>query len=411
MSTDDYQPTRKQDPDEYSPEIQEYYQGLGLVGKRLFDRYEIFEARQGGVGLVYFVTDLANQQEYAVKTIRPEYIHVFPVEQFVQEIDFWIQMESHPHIVRAYFVELADQVPYLFLERVYGGPQTSLRDHLRASGPMSEESSAALIYQLCLGMEFANRKGEIVHADLKPENLLLDTKRVLKITDFGLAHRLQMIRGQYPRVQMGSWPYAPPERFKDEIENCQSDIYSVGMIWYEMLTGRLPFSFALEKDPKRQYEQLRDFHKTSEGLGSDIYYGKISGLTDAPRQILSDCLMHYAAQRRHNFTDLRELLEDAYPRLKYTKKDPGVPPSSDLYERARSLMKIGQYSQALRLFNRLLQQQPGNARYWMDAGLCYLGVENYSSGISCIKKALAIDPGLESELDNMPLIKEQVKKG
>ena len=411
MSVDDYQQTQWQDPDDDTPEFQEYQEGLALLGKRLFNRYEIFGARQGGVGLVYFVMDQANQQEYAVKTIRPEYINSFPVEKFVQEIDFWIQMEAHPHIVRAHFVELKDQIPYLFLERVDGGPQTSLRDHLRASGPMREESSVALIHQLCLAMEFANRKGEIVHADLKPENILLDTKRVLKITDFGLAHRLQIIRGQYPRVLMGSWPYAPPERFKNEVENCQSDIYSVGLIWYEMLTGHYPFSFALEKDPQRLYEQLRDFYKTSKGLDNDIYYGQISGMSDTARQIISDCVMYYAAQRFRDFTHLRELIEDAYPSLKYTKETPRISSSSELYGQVNSLMKIGQYSQALRLLNRLLQQQPASGRYWMDAGLCYFAVEDSTSGISCIKKALEIDPDLESELNNTPHIKEQVQKG
>ena len=410
MSLDEYQPTQKQDLSGFSPEINEYQQGFGLLGKRLFDRYEIFEARQGGVGQVYFVTDLVNQQEYAVKTIRPEYLPVFPVDQFVQEIDFWLQMEPDPHIVRAHFVEMADRVPYLFLERVYGGPQTSLRDRLRASGPMSEESSAALIYQLCQGMEFANQKGEIVHADLKPENILIDSKLVLKITDFGLAHRLRVIQGKYPKVQMGSWPYAPPERFKDEIENCQSDIYSVGILWYEMLTGRYPFSLSLDKDSQRQYQQLKEYHATGNDLGTAIYYGGIPGNFSAASEIISGCLMESASQRYRNFTTLRELLEDAYPRLKYENRDTGIPFSQNLYERAGSLMKIGQYSQALRLFNRLLQKQPRNARYWMDAGLCYLGVEHESQGISCIKTALSIEPGLESELDSMPFLKEKVKK-
>ncbi len=409
MSADDYQPTHRQELED-TPEIQEDQQGLGFLGKRLFNRYEIFGARQGGVGLVYFVTDQSNQQEYAVKTIHPEYIKVFPVEQFIQEIDFWIQMESHAHIVKAHFVEMQEQVPYLFLERIDGGSQTSLRDHLRASGPMSEESSAALVHQLCLGMEFANRKGEIVHADLKPENLLLNTQRVLKITDFGLAHRLQMIQGQYPRVQMGSWPYTPPERFKDDVESCQSDIYSAGILWLEMLTGRYPFPFTLDKDPHRQYEQLKKFHTTSHDLGQAIYYEEISNSTHTASRIISGCLMHYASQRHRNFTVLREILEESYPHLRYMNKS-GISGPSDPYEQASSLMKIGQYSQALRIFNRLLQKQPQSARFWKDAGLCYIGIKNYSQGILCLETALAIEPQLENELDGMPAIKSLIKKG
>ncbi len=88
---------------------------------------------------------------------------------------------------------------------------------------------------------------------------MIDKGRI-KIADFGLAHRVRVTNGAYEKRYAGSWPYAAPERFADEPCDSRADIYSLGVILYEMLTGTFPYPFELADDPADAYEQLRDFH-------------------------------------------------------------------------------------------------------------------------------------------------------
>lgn len=126
MMPDDYQPTGPLSPgqEEAMPEKPFERTDMGsetqYVGKKLLDRYEMFKPpKEGGFGIVYFVSDLETNQDYAVKTYKPEFVnHLLDVKQFKAEIDFWLNLEPYPHIVKAYFVEVIDDQPHLFMEYV-----------------------------------------------------------------------------------------------------------------------------------------------------------------------------------------------------------------------------------------------------------------------------------------------------
>jgi len=313
----------------------------------------------------YSVTDLKTNREYAVKTYKPEFANKhLSVEQFKAEAAFWLNLEPHPNIVRAYFVEVIQGQPYLFMEYVNGGSATSLRDWLRY-GPLGESQAIHFAYQLCLGMEFANRAGEIAHGDLKPENLLIDRHDVLKIADFGLAHRIEVKDGKYARAEASTWAYAPPERFANQPVDGRWDIFAFGVIFYEMLTGKLPYLFELSHDPHVQFKQLSDFHER-EGmreLSKALYYDGIPGCDQDLGVLLNSCL--HDLDRTRDFKDVRQMMEWRFAR--------DLPVASaalsftDLCRQANSYSKIGRYSQALSILNRLLVHYPEDGRLWLAA--------------------------------------------
>lgn len=395
MTSDDYQPTLQQNDELGSHKNTEYRQEFWQLGQRLLDRYEIFGIRQGGFGIVYFVTDVETKQDYAVKTYKPEFAHSLQnIEQFQTEVRFWINLERHPNIVKAHFVEVIHERPYLFMDYVTGGAVTSLRDWLRRA-KLSNDQAFGFAYQLCLAMEFANQKAEIVHGDLKPENILIDGNGILKVTDFGLAHRLQISQGQYPRLNMGSWPYAAPERFKREVEDCRSDIYSFGIILYELLTGKLPYPFELSQSPKALFKQLSDFHagRGAHHLSEQLYYG---GLSDPSGGIIVKCIDDQA-ERYLNFTGLRRSLEHRF-KLAPSKYDASMKPrGEDLHQRALALHKTGHFSEALSLYNSLLQQHPSEAILWFDAAQTLFAIGQADTARSFMKRACELDPIIESK--------------
>ena len=210
------------------------------VGRILGGRYQLLElVGQGGMATIYRARDDQLGREVAVKVLRAEYGNDTAfVLRFKREAQAAAQL-SHPNVVGVYDTG-SDQVgPYIVMELVTGG---DLAGVLRERGPLPGPAAARIAQQIADALEAAHAKG-IVHRDIKPSNVLLSSGGRVKVADFGIAQaftEVQLTLTQ-PGMTMGSVHYFSPEQARGEVVTGASDVYSAGLVLFEMLTGMRPF--------------------------------------------------------------------------------------------------------------------------------------------------------------------------
>ncbi|MGB9004707.1 MAG: protein kinase, partial [Candidatus Aminicenantales bacterium] len=207
-------------------------------GQKFGRRYVIIEEiGRGGMGRVYKAHDQELNIDVALKMIKPEHSgdRSF-IQQFKQEALLGRSV-SHENVVRLYDLGELNGIKFISMEYIQG---QTLADLIRASGRLSEETAADILRQVCQGLAVAHRHG-IIHQDLKPQNILIDRKGLVRITDFGLARSLEVPEGRASKGLAGTPAYLSPEQARGEKADARSDIYSLGVILYEMVTGRKPF--------------------------------------------------------------------------------------------------------------------------------------------------------------------------
>ncbi len=223
------------------------------VGKFL-KGYELRElVGQGGHGIVYRAYQPVIEREVVVKMIRAEYAnHPEFIRRFDSEAQVIARLE-HLHIVPLYDFWREPDSAYLVMRWMRGG---SLSNSLKNHGPWSIRASARLLEQLTSALNIAHRN-LIVHRDLKPDNILLDEENNAYLADFGIAKdiRPNLDVAEQPSL-VGSPAYMSPEQFLEQPVSQQTDIYSLGIVLYELLTGRPPFS--AESLPELAYMHIRD---------------------------------------------------------------------------------------------------------------------------------------------------------
>ncbi|HHW39570.1 MAG TPA: protein kinase [Syntrophomonadaceae bacterium] len=212
----------------------------------LANRYEIeAEIGRGGTGIVYRARDRLLNRTVAVKMLHP---HLARNEIFREHL--WQEAQaaaalSHPNIISIY--DLVKEGEQYFLVMEYF-PGEDLRALLRRVSPLPFDRAAYLIYQVCLALAAAHSVG-VIHQDIKPRNILVNAADQVKVADFGLAvnlHDASLL--EKPEQLIGSLPYLAPERIRCEDVCIQTDIYSAGVVLYELLTGRIPFTGASPKE-------------------------------------------------------------------------------------------------------------------------------------------------------------------
>jgi serine/threonine protein kinase len=380
-------PTRKQDIS-----TGHEFQKLGpvpVVGARVLDQYEIFEVNEGGFGYVLGLIDVRTEERIAAKIPKQHDGRASSLEEFTKEVTIWVDLAPHNNIVTARSVREIHGVPALFMDFVDGPVFRTLRELLRMARP-SLETTIDYGYQICLGMEAANNNREVVHMDLKPENLMIEKGKTVKITDFGLAHRVRVTNGAYEKRYAGSWPYAAPERFADQPCDSRSDIYSLGVILYEMLTGTFPYPFELSDDPAEAYRQLRDFH-ASDGMdrvSNDLYNGGIPGVERQVTDVVSTFVNPSRGERSRSFGQALSLMQQL-----------GAKPASgqalgltvlERLARAEGLQAVGEHSAALSILNRLLIEEPGNGALYLAAAKSLDATGDSKTAQSFRERTLAI---------------------
>ena len=220
-------------------------------GDLLNQRYQLLESLgAGGMAEVYRARDLMLERSVAIKIQRADYSSDEEFqERFRQEARAAANL-SHPNIVTVHDFGLDSGQLFIVMEHV---PGSDLKSIIRKRGRFTVEEAIPIMVQACAGIGYAHRAG-LVHCDVKPHNLLITPDHRLKVTDFGIARALSTIRpGDREDVVWGSPQYFAPEQAKGQAPSPASDVYSLGIVLYEMLTGTLPFNANTAEELARQH--------------------------------------------------------------------------------------------------------------------------------------------------------------
>ncbi|WP_346417361.1 Stk1 family PASTA domain-containing Ser/Thr kinase [Listeria welshimeri] len=209
-----------------------------MIGKRLNDRYKILHAiGGGGMANVYLAHDMILDRDVAVKILR---IDLADESNLIRRFQREAQSATslvHPNIVSIYDVGEENDLHYIVMEHVDG---MDLKQYIHENHPISYEKSVDIMLQIVSAVTVAHQH-HIIHRDLKPQNILIDHDGVVKITDFGIAMALSETSITQTNSLLGSVHYLSPEQARGGMATQKSDIYSLGIVLYELLTGKVPF--------------------------------------------------------------------------------------------------------------------------------------------------------------------------
>src|SRR5579884_594440 len=260
------------------------------LGAVLGNRYEIQQLLgEGGMGAVYKARDIELDRLVALKVIRPELAgNPAILQRFKQELILARQV-THRNVIRIYDLGEADGIKFITMEYVEG---EDLRTLLHERGKLPPQEAVGIIEQVCLALEAAHREG-VIHRDLKPQNVMRDRQGRIVVMDFGLARSLVSERMTQTGAMVGTMEYMSPEQAMGGDLDGRSDLFTVGLIFFELVTGRMPYkaetalasllkrtqeraipiseiekdfperlsnvvSKCLERDPKARYQNVRE---------------------------------------------------------------------------------------------------------------------------------------------------------
>jgi tetratricopeptide (TPR) repeat protein len=338
---------------------------------------------RGGFGEVYLVFTRMPRVALALKTFRQEFLaNAETKENFKREALLWLNLDDHPFILAARFVQ--EFSGRLFIGMNYIAPddrgRVTLADHLaQAQGPLETDQALQWATMFCYGMEHANQRGIKSHRDIKPTNILIRQDGTLLISDFGLAAAAEAAwkgrggswesAGQERFVGLslfqtegkqicGTPGYVAPEVFHGEEANVRSDIYSFGLVLWQMATGSQVPPFAVGVVPPRNSLDIGRY-------ALEIYERQMRELAPAVGEpfdaIIERCLAVEPSRRFSSFTQLRGELEPV------------------LYRRTGQTMKL----------------QPVGERgsaFWAFKGTSLNALGRHDEAVACLRKALEMDP-------------------
>ena len=276
-----------------------------LIGKRLDGLYEVKELiGSGGMANVYKAVMRGNNGPVppgtvvAVKVLRREFMHDPDLVRRFKNESKAISLLNHPNIVKVYDVSVSDDLQYIVMEYVDG---MTLREYLNErGGRLTSRETVHFISQILKALEHAHANG-VVHRDIKPQNIMLLDNGQLRMMDFGIA-RISRAENQLSGGKaMGSVHYISPEQAKGDETDCTSDIYSVGVMMYEMLSGHLPFD--AEDVVEVAIKQISDQPKPLHEIAPDV-----------PNALVEITEKAMAKLPQNRYASAREMLQalDAY---------------------------------------------------------------------------------------------------
>lgn len=276
-----------------------------MKGQKINDRYQIIKSiGEGGMANVYLAYDTILDRNVAVKVLRGD---LATDEKFVRRFQreaLSASSLSHANIVEVYDVGEDNGSYYIVMEYIEG---KHLKELIKKRGKLTLSEVIDIMSQVCDGLATAH-DSYIIHRDIKPQNIMILDSGLVKITDFGIAMALNSTQLTQTNSVMGSVHYLPPEQASGKGSTMQSDIYSMGILMYELLTGSLPFrgENAVEIALKQLKEPIPSIKEK---------------LPDVPNSIVNIIKKATAKNPKNRYTDAREMLDDIKTAMDDTRVD------------------------------------------------------------------------------------------
>lgn len=265
-----------------------------MKGQKINDRYQIIKSiGEGGMANVYLAYDTILDRNVAVKVLRGDLATDDKFVRRFQREALSASSLSHPNIVEVYDVGEDNGAYYIVMEYIEG---KHLKELIKKRGKLTLSEVIDIMSQVCDGMATAH-DSYIIHRDIKPQNIMILDSGLVKITDFGIAMALNSTQLTQTNSVMGSVHYLPPEQASGKGSTMQSDIYSMGILMYELLTGTLPFrgENAVEIALKQLKEPIPNIKEK---------------LPDIPNSIVNIIKRATAKNPKNRYADAREMLDD-----------------------------------------------------------------------------------------------------
>lgn len=238
------------------------------VGKRLDGRYEVQEIiGVGGMAVVYKAYDSIDDRTVSIKVLKDEFLANEEFKRRFKNESKAIAVLSHPNIVKVYDVHFGDKLQYIVMEYVDG---ITLKEYIQKQGTITWNDAVYFTSQILRALQHAHDRG-IVHRDIKPQNIMLLPNGQIKVADFGIARFSRSETRTMTENAIGSVHYISPEQAKGEFTDERADIYSVGVVLYEMLAGKVPFE--AESAVSVALMQLQNEAKRLTDINPDIPLG------------------------------------------------------------------------------------------------------------------------------------------
>lgn len=331
-------------------------------GYKIAGRYEIFKVlggpKKSGMGIIYVVFDQKERSVVALKTFQDKFLRSERAKDtFKREALAWTMLGSHPNIVRAYYVDTIVTRLFIFLEYIapdYRG-RVSLNDYIYSTDiPLRQTINWAV--EFCTGMEYAYSKGLMCHGDIKPDNILISTDGILKITDFGLSKIVDEHFSTHEKKGIvGCLPWMSPEHFEDAtLIDELSDIYSFGVVLYQMCSGKLPFR-------GKSIDEYYYMHSTY----------SVPQIKSPLFPIIKRCVEKKREQRFTSFSKLKYELEAFLDKPKKDNKRLSIQKNHSIEQirnQGASYHTLREYERALKIYIEILEDSPYDYITWRALG-------------------------------------------